>query len=111
MSCKFSPSSNPDDRCDVPPPPSRPLFPLGRTVATRSVLLHLEKNGIDAEQYLRRHAWGDWGMVPPEDAEANRWAVVNGARILSSYLIANERVWIITEADRSVTTLLFPEEY
>ncbi|WP_308444852.1 hypothetical protein [Paraburkholderia adhaesiva] len=50
-------------------------------------------------------------MVPPEDAEANRWAVVNGARILSSYLIANERVWIITEADRSVTTLLFPEEY
>lgn len=49
--------------------------------------------------------------MPHEDAEANRYAVVVGARILSSYRIANERVWIITEADRSATTLLFPSEY
>ena len=50
-------------------------------------------------------------MVPPEDAAANRFAIEHGARILSSYDIAGKRVWIITEADRSMTTLLFPEEY
>lgn len=50
-------------------------------------------------------------MVPPEDAAANRSAVENGARVLPSYDIAGKRVWIITEADCSMTTLLFPEEY
>ncbi|TAM01133.1 MAG: hypothetical protein EPN70_20395 [Paraburkholderia sp.] len=95
----------------MPPPPSWPFFPLGRVVATRGVALHLERHGIDAVSYLRMHAWGDWGAIPPEDAEANRQAVAHGGRILSSYSIANERVWIITEADRSVTTLLLPEEY
>ncbi|MDD7803741.1 hypothetical protein [Ralstonia solanacearum] len=91
--------------------PRPPLFPLGQVVATRGVLLHLEREGIAADPYLDRHVRGDWGDVPPEDAEANRHAVQNGARILSSYQISGERVWIITEADRSVTTLLFPSEY
>ncbi|WP_246216132.1 hypothetical protein [Paraburkholderia agricolaris] len=50
-------------------------------------------------------------MVPPEDAAANRSAVEDGARIVSNYDIAGKRVWIITEADRSMTTLLFPDEY
>ena len=88
-----------------------PLFRLGQIVATRGVLKHLEHHGIAADPYLRRHASGDWGDVPPEDALANQRAVMHGARILSSYDIAGERVWIITEADRSVTTLLFPSEY
>lgn len=88
-----------------------PLFRLGQIVATRGVLKHLEHHGIQADPYVRRHVCGDWGSVPPDDALANGRAVKHGARILSSYEIAGQRVWIITEADRSVTTLLFPSEY
>ncbi|WP_286758498.1 hypothetical protein [Ralstonia sp. RL] len=88
-----------------------PLFPLGQIVATRGVFMHLQREGIDASLYLGRHVRGDWGDVPPEDAAANQWAVSSGMRILSSYRIAGEKVWIITEADRSITTLLFPSEY
>lgn len=88
-----------------------PLFRLGQVVATRGVLKHLERHGIQADPYLRRHARGDWGDVPPEDALANGRAVTHGARILSSYEVAGRRVWLITEADRSATTLLFPSEY
>ncbi|MDN7586624.1 hypothetical protein [Burkholderia seminalis] len=88
-----------------------PRFRLGQIVATRGVLKHLEHHGIQADPYLRRHVMGNWGDVPPEDAAANERAVEHGARILSSYEIVGKRVWLITEADRSVTTLLFPEEY
>lgn len=95
----------------IPLKPRPPLFPLGQIVATRGVLTHLEREGIAADPYLNRHVRGDWGDVPAEDANANRYAVLVGARIMSSYRIAGERVWIITEADRSVTTLLFPREY
>nr|WP_242431757.1 hypothetical protein [Burkholderia ambifaria] len=91
--------------------PALPLFRLGKIVATRGVLTHLEHHGIAADQYLKRHMCGDWGMVPPEDARANCLAVQHGTRILSTYDIGGRRVWVITEADRSVTTLLFPEEY
>lgn len=88
-----------------------PLFRLGRIVATRGVLKHLERHGIQADPYLRRHVRGDWGDVPPPDALANDQAVKDGSRILSSYEVAGRKVWLITEADRSVTTLLFPSEY
>lgn len=88
-----------------------PRFRLGMIVATRGVLRHLEHHGVQADPYLRRHVRGEWGDVPPEDALANERAVEHGARILSSYDVAGQRVWIITEADRSVTTLLFPSEY
>ncbi|PLZ00074.1 hypothetical protein CY652_23015 [Burkholderia sp. WAC0059] len=91
--------------------PARPLFRLGQIVATRGVLAHLEHHGIAADAYLGRHVRGDWGSVPAADARANCLAVEHGARILSGYDVAGKRVWIITEADRSVTTLLFPEEY
>jgi hypothetical protein len=91
--------------------PALPLFRLGQIVATRGVLTHLEHHGIATDQYLKRHMCGDWGMVPPEDARANCLAVQHGTRILSTYDIGGRRVWVITEADRSVTTLLFPEEY
>jgi len=96
------------------PPPNerkRPLFPLGQVVATPAVLAHLNEHRIQAAEYIRRHQCGDWGDVPPEDAGENAFAVQNGLRVLSSYEIAAERVWIITEADRSSTTLLLPEEY
>src|ERR1039458_8204209 len=90
---------------------TRPLFPIGRVVATPGVLRHFVEHGIDPAPYIRRHQCGDWGDVPPEDARENELSVLNGFRVLSAYEIAGERVWIITEADRSVTTLLFPSEY
>lgn len=88
-----------------------PMFPLGRLVATPAVLEHLTRNGIDALAYLVRLQCGDWGEVPPEDARENNLSVLHGLRVLSAYTVAGQRVWIITEWDRSVTTLLFPHEY
>lgn len=98
----------------LPPPDQRnqPLFSLGQIVATPEVLRHFETNGFDPLQYLRQHSHGVWGDVPAEDARANDEAVQNGLRILSSYRIAGERVWIITEAaPREYSTLLFPSQY
>ena len=89
-----------------------PLFPLGRTVATPGALDLLDRTATDGYVLLMRHQRGDWGSVPPEDAAANRAAIAQGYRLLSSYFLnEHERLWIMTEADRSVTTLLLPEEY
>ena len=91
---------------------SIPLFLLGQVVATPGALEVLDKAAIDASQLLQRHQHGDWGVVQAEDAEQNLFSVTNGWRILSSYQVSeDERIWIITEADRSVTTLLLPDEY
>jgi hypothetical protein len=112
MSCNCSGSQNSNQpNASSSLQSARPLFRLGQVVATRACLAHLEHHGVAADPYLKRHARGDWGMVPLEDAKANRLAVQHGSRVMSSYDIAGKRVWIITEADRSVTTLLFPEEY
>lgn len=87
-------------------------FTLGQIVSTPGACDLLERTGNSAFDLLMRHQHGDWGSVPAEDAMANDWAVVNEERILSSYyLTATERLWIITEWDRSVTTLLLPEDY
>jgi hypothetical protein len=86
-------------------------FPLGNLVATPGALELLDRYAVNASELLLRHQRGDWGNVPPEDAEENEHSVANGNRILSSYPIGDERIWIITEADRSATTLLLPEEY
>ena len=88
-----------------------PLFALGQIVATPAVLEHLEKHGINASDYLNRHVRGDWGEVPKADAAENDFALTRRLRLLSSYTVAKERIWILTEADRSVTTMLFPTEY
>jgi hypothetical protein len=98
-------------RLPTPENRNRPLFPLGHLVATAGVNAHLIDNGIDPTPFIRQHHCGLWGDVPPEDAQENDFSVLNGFRVLSSYLIAGERVWIITEADRSSTTLLLPREY
>ncbi len=88
------------------------LFPLGQIVATTGALEVLEYAAINAADLIRRHQSGDWGNVPPSDAEENMRSVENGWRILSSYPMNDDlNLWIITEADRSVTTLLLPEEY
>ena len=89
-----------------------PLFTLGAVVATPGALAALDQYATDASTLLARHESGDWGDVPPEDRRENDLSVANGFRILSSYSIgADTRIWIITEADRSVTTLLLPDEY
>lgn len=94
------------------PVPEICLFPIGQVVATPGALDLLDRTATNAQDLLQRHQHGDWGNVPPDDAEENIAAVVAGSRILSSYdLNASERLWIITEWDRSVTTLLLPEEY
>jgi hypothetical protein len=89
------------------------LFPLGRIVATPGALSLLAATATDPAQLLSRHASGDWGEVPPEDARENELSVRKGFRILSSDHVGEQgaRVWIITEADRSSTCLLLPEEY
>lgn len=88
------------------------LFPLGDLVATPGALKALEKNGVVPMRLISRHLRGDWGDVPPDDAAANTDALRIGARLLSSYTLPDRaRIWIITEADRSATTLLLPEEY
>ena len=98
---------------------SAPLFPLGQVVATPGALDAARYPGQFLE-LLARHVRGDWGCVDPDDAETNRLAVVEGDRILSAYPIDPEKpckgfgencLWIITEADRSVTTILLPGEY
>jgi hypothetical protein len=94
-----------------------PLFDLGRIVVTRGALALYESRpaGMDASAiHLYRHQTGDWGEVCDEDKATNDQAVKDGNRILSCYHLDNEgeqRVWIITEHDRSSTTFLLPEEY
>ena len=86
-------------------------LPLGRVVATPGALKLLSEAGEDAFDYLARHAAGDWGDLCAFDRRQNQIAQRDGYRVLSSYEVPAGRVWIITEADRSVTTILLPEEY
>lgn len=91
---------------------SAPLFPLGQVVATPNALDALDRAAINGMDLIRRHQHADWGNVPPADAEENDRSVTNGWRILSSYALNDDQnLWIITEADRSATTLLLPEDY
>ncbi|HTG36531.1 MAG TPA: hypothetical protein VLB76_26740 [Thermoanaerobaculia bacterium] len=91
---------------------TRILFPLGRCVATPGALEVLSEAKQAAVPFLTRHQEGDWGEVSPEDKAANTLALVTGERILSAYRTAQgAKLWIITEADRSSTCILLPEEY
>ena len=88
------------------------LFPLGQIVATPGALHVLEQSHLDPRTLLRRHQAGDWGELSPADRDENELSVKQGFRILSNYPVgAGERLWVITEADRSVTTILLPSEY
>lgn len=92
--------------------PRRPLFVLGTIVATPGALGCLKQCAVNGAELLSRHQTGDWGDITPEDCQQNKLAVTRGLRILSSYPMCDgNRIWIITEADRSATTLLLPEEY
>ena len=89
------------------------LFSIGRIVATPGAMEALTLEGCDISGLLLRHASGDWGDLDREDKAENDFAVSRHLRILSSYRLkrTNVRIWVITEADRSATTLLLPEEY
>ena len=85
---------------------------LGQLAATPAALNALATTGTRPLALLRRHATGDWGDLCAEDIEANRLALALGERVLSAYILASgEKVWVITEADRSLTTILCPEDY
>ena len=87
-------------------------FPLGRVVATPGALAALEKAEQLPAALLDRHVNGDWGEVPDADKRENELAVEQGLRILSAYTTsAGDKLWILTEADRSATILMLPEEY
>jgi hypothetical protein len=89
-----------------------PCFSLGRVLATPGALEALKQAGQTPLQFLTRHQAGDWGDVCPEDARENELSLKHGFRLLSAYTLnTGRKLWIITEADRSATTLLLPEEY
>ena len=107
----------------IPPPPdvhptqdNKPRFCLGQIVATPNALeamqKAMQKAGQNALEMLKRHINGDWGEIDAEDRLANDQAVDNGGRILSAYSLKDgTKLWIITEADRSSTCILLPEDY
>ncbi len=89
---------------------SLPRFQVGRLMVTAAAAASIAAD--EALQALRRHAAGDWGLVGAEDWAANDLALREGTRLLSSYETRDKTVfWIITEADRSVTTILLPSDY
>lgn len=88
------------------------LFSPGEIVGTPAALAVLRQYNLHPIRLLARHLHGDWGEVSPEDAAANRDAVANEGRILSCYVLPTaERLWVITECDRSVTTIMLPGEH
>jgi hypothetical protein len=91
------------------------VFAMGRIVSTPGALNLLLEHGVSPQDMLYRHCHGDWGQVSAGDARLNDAAVKDGTQILSCYELVRgdrrTRVWIITEADRSSTCLLLPEEY
>ena len=103
----------------TPEPASRPAeagrtpkFSFGQIVATPAALALLEEHQVFPLDLLARHVSGDWGELPAEDAAFNNVSLKTDGRLLSSYLIAPDtKVWVITEWDRSVTTVLRPEDY
>lgn len=87
-------------------------FELGQIVATPGALALLQKAGQDPSEFLTRHARCDWGDLNHSDQKENEYALAHGLRLLSSYRInAGEKLWVITESDRSATTVLLPDEY
>lgn len=85
------------------------LFPLGRVVITANAHNRLREDAVQAS--LARHANGDWGNVCEDDRSENELSLEQGFRLLSVYEDRSQIFWIITEADRSVTTILMPEDY
>ena len=87
-------------------------FPLGQVVATPGALEALAASGQSPDYFLDRHVSGDWGVVGPEDQRLNDEALRDGSRLLSVYkTLRGAKLWVLTEGDRSSTSLLLPDEY
>ncbi|TPA31609.1 hypothetical protein DIJ61_04405 [Burkholderia pseudomallei] len=95
------------------PMPQRagPRFKLGRILATPAAVDAVDRASISVVDLLIPHIRGDWGDLSESDKQQNELALIAGGRLLSSYSIAEAWIWIVTEADRSATTLLLPDEY
>jgi len=90
----------------------QPAFELGQIVATPGALAALKKAGQQPGEFLTRHVNREWGDLDEEDRNENEYSLEHGFRLLSAYRTnAGDRLWIITESDRSATTILLPEEY
>ncbi len=91
------------------------MFPLGSIVATPNALATLARHGRTPAEFIARHAAADWGEMCAEDAAENALSLARGFRIFLAYAYdkaePDAKVWVITEADRSATTLLLPSEY
>lgn len=85
------------------------IIQLGRVLATAGVLAEIDR--MDLVEPIHRHMGGDWGDIDPADWKTNDAAAREGDRVLSAYNVKGRKIWIITEADRSSTTVLFPSEY
>ena len=89
-----------------------PLFDLGQVVGTPGALRALAEAHQPPIELLARHVTGDWGELADEDRGENERSVEQGLRVFSAYkLRTGVKVWVITEWDRSATTILLPEEY
>lgn len=98
------PAAYRDVPCGVP-------FPLGRLLATPGALAMARAHDLNLAALVARHQTGDWGVLGAEDRATNARALRTGARLLSRYDTPGGPLWVITEADRSVTTVLRPDEY
>ena len=93
-------------------PQGPPKFPLGNVVATPGAIQLLVSAGRSPLSFIERHVRGDWGELDEHDRLVNEQALEHGGRLLSSYVVVgDQRLWLISESDRSVTTLLLPSEY
>lgn len=93
-------------------PNSEPLFSLGQILATPSALKALAEAGQSPAELLSRHVVGEWGNLSAADQQANTLSLAQNLRLLSAYLLkTGVKGWVVTEADRSLTTLLLSEEY
>jgi hypothetical protein len=87
-------------------------FRLGRTLITPGALEALEEAGQSPAEFLRRHQAGDWQELGEDDRKENELSVEQGFRVLSAYRTSRgQKIWLVTEADRSATTILLPSEY
>jgi hypothetical protein len=91
---------------------SKPLFPLGKTVITPAAQAVLDKAKVEPATLFSRHERGDWSHMPILSVQGNQDAITKGGTILSSFwLVGHGMVWVITEGNRSASTILLPQEY
>lgn len=93
------------------PPTNAMLFELGRVIGTPDAVDHLAEYGCSPLVLITRHLTGDWGDLCEHDGVVNCQAIINGGRIFSMYVVGDQKVYVITEADRSCTTVLLSSEY